>query len=498
MKPSNDVLVVVSNPKDWPLEIEGAQVVSARQYLTSSEFSQTRGLRVFNLSRSYKYQSQGYYVSLLAAARRHKPLPSISTILDLRSPLLTRYVSEELEDLINKSLHPIQSDRFTLSIYFGHNLAKRHDRLSARLFKLFPAPLLRAEFARDENQPWQLRTIRAMPAGDLPDDHHDSVLEFARDYLSKRRHSESEMDKLLESRYELAILWDENEEHAPSTEKAIQKFVRAAEKLDFGVEVIGRDDYGRIAEFDALFIRETTNVTHHTYRFARRAAAEGVVVIDDPESILLCTNKVFLAELLTGRGIPIPKTLIVHRDNVQDVEREIGFPCILKEPDSAFSLGVKKASNAEEFAERSRRLLKDSELFIAQEFLPTAFDWRIGVLDREAFYACRYHMSGKHWQIVTKNKKGEEVYGRVEAVDIADAPPKVVETAVKAANLIGDGLYGVDLKETENGKVYVIEVNDNPNMDAGYEDAVLKDELYMRVMRSILRRIESRKKGAGR
>jgi hypothetical protein len=30
-----------------------------------------------------------------------------------------------------------------------------------------------------------------------------------------------------------------------------------------------------------------------------------------------------------------------------------------------------------------------------------------------------------------------------------------------------------------------MEVNDNPNIDAGIEDAVLKEELYLRIMRVI-------------
>jgi len=66
-----------------------------------------------------------------------------------------------------------------------------------------------------------------------------------------------------------------------------------------------------------------------------------------------------------------------------------------------------------------------------------------------------------------------------------------------AANLIGDSLYGVDVKQVEN-KFYVIEVNDNPNIDAGVEDATLKDELYFRIMRVFLRRIESRSLGYDR
>jgi hypothetical protein len=40
--------------------------------------------------------------------------------------------------------------------------------------------------------------------------------------------------------------------------------------------------------------------------------------------------------------------------------------------------------------------------------------------------------------------------------------------------------------------VFVIEVNDNPNIDAGVEDAVLKDDLYRLVMQNLIRRIEHR------
>ena len=78
---------------------------------------------------------------------------------------------------------------------------------------------------------------------------------------------------------------------------------------------MGREDYGRIAEFDALFLRETTRVDHHTYRFARRAAAEGLVLIDDPESILRCTNKVYQAELFARHKIACPPTMVVHAEN---------------------------------------------------------------------------------------------------------------------------------------------------------------------------------------
>ena len=71
-----------------------------------------------------------------------------------------------------------------------------------------------------------------------------------------------------------------------------------------------------------------------------------------------------------------------------------------------------------------------------------------------------------------------------------------MQIATKAANLIGDGLYGVDVKETD-GRFAIIEVNDNPNIDAGCEDAILRDDLYRRIMEEFVRRIEAKKAGNG-
>lgn len=480
-------LVIVNNPKSWSLEIPEVEVISARSYLTDENFSNLKKVRIFNLCRSYRYQSIGYYVSLLAMARGHKPLPNVLTIQDLKSQAMVRFVSDELDELIQKSLKSILSDRFTLSIYFGRNLAKRYDRLSQKLFSQFQAPLLRAQFVKAGK--WNLQSVGPIAASEIPGEHYSFVVEVAKEYF-ERRHSYN--SKKEETRFDLAILVNPEEKFPPSSERALQKFVKAAESLDFYVEQIKKEDYGRLAEFDALFIRETTSVNHHTYRFSRKAAAEGLVVIDDPESILRCTNKVYLAELLDRNKIAAPKTVIVSEENQDRIQNEIGLPCILKQPDSSFSQGVVKVDNEQELAEALKAILAKSDLLIAQEFLPTGFDWRVGILNRQPLYVCKYFMARRHWQIYEQAKSGKTFAGKSETLKVEDVPEEVVKTALKAANLIGNGLYGVDLKQV-NGKVHVIEVNDNPNIDAGVEDEVLKEELYNRVMAEFLRRIEQKK-----
>ncbi len=478
-------LVVVTHRGDWPLELADARLVTDLEYLTSPELSSLRHAKVFNLCRQYRYQSRGYYVSLLAEARGHRPFPSVLTMQDLRSPALVRMASDELEELIQKSLPDDDPGPLVVDIYFGRTVDGRLERLATALFKQFPAPFLRAQFLRGDE--WELHRIAAIPTSSIPEDErafaYDSAARFFARPPRLRRPAPP-------PRFDLAILYEPGELTAPSDPAAIERFLGAAEQLAIEAEVIGREDYGRLLEYDALFIRATTAVNHYTYRFARRAQAEGLVVIDDPLSILRCTNKVYLAELLARHGVPAPRTRIIHRDGRASAADGLGFPCIVKQPDSSTSLGVHKADDPAALQELLDRLFATSDLLLVQEFMPTAFDWRVGVLDRRALFVAKYFMAPHHWQVIKHEPKtGTMRWGRWEVLRVEDAPPEGVGLAVRAANLIGDGLYGVDLKET-NGRWSVIEINDNPNVEHQVEDLVLKDEIYRRIMGSFLRRLE--------
>ncbi|BAH75751.1 RimK family protein [Solidesulfovibrio magneticus] len=484
------VLVIMENPEDCSLVFSGVEPVAARSYLADEAFTALRGVKIINLCRSFRYQSMGYYVSLLAEARGHKPIPSITAIQDMKSVGIIRLASEELAELLERALADRPQEKISFSAYFGKTPEKGLEQLASRLFKLFPTPFLRADCNWQNG--WQLQNVSPLPLRDIPEEERDFAEAVSTDYFTGKKLT---IPKRQVSRYDLAILHDPEEERPPSDARAIKRFVKAAENLGLGVEIITREDSNRLSEFDALFIRETTNVDHHTYRMARKAAAEGLVVIDDPESILRCSNKVYLAEVLSRLKIPAPRTVIAHCKNIDHILEELPLPCVLKQPDSAFSQGVVLVRESDALMQEAKRLLSKSDLVIAQEYLPSEYDWRIGVLDKRPLFACKYYMASGHWQILRKGKSGKDVYGRVETLPVAKAPKKVVNTALKAAAAIGDGLYGVDLKQVGD-KVYVIEVNDNPNIDAGFEDEVLQDELYLRVVEVFLKRIERRKTGS--
>ena len=137
--------IVVDNPKSWSFLAENIQVVSAQEYLTNAHFASQKNLRVFNLCKNYSYQSKGYYVSLLAEARGHSPIPNSKNLVDLRAPKLVKVISEEFEDLIQQSLKNIKSREFVLSIYFGQNVAQKYKDVSAAFYRNFQIPFLRVK-----------------------------------------------------------------------------------------------------------------------------------------------------------------------------------------------------------------------------------------------------------------------------------------------------------------------------------------------------------------
>lgn len=483
-----NILFVVSQQQDWPDDIPGVTVLPAQTYLMDPDYGDSNPTKVFNLCRTYRYQSEGYYVSLLAEARGHQPLPDVQTMKDLHGESLTQDITDKLGDLATCSFALTDEEVVDLDIYFGRDATQRYRHLSEQLFRLLPAPVLHVRFERF-NGGWRLCSIYPGNVRDIPLHHRECAAQAALDYLQEQKIRSSNTGRTQQPR--VAILHNPQRAEAPSNPMAIEKFRSAAELLGMYAEVLTPKDAHRLTDFDALFLRDTTNVDHYTYQLSRQAADAGMVVIDDPDSIMRCTNKIYLNELLTRHHIPTPKTLVVHKGNVDQIVATLGLPCILKQPDGAFSLGVVKIESERELQEKVHALLRESELVLAQEYLPTEFDWRVAVLDRRPLFVCKYYMAPGHWQVI-KHEQQRMCEGRTEALSVGEAPDEVVKTAVQAANLIGDGLYGVDLKQA-GSQCYVIEINDNPNVDAGNEDAVLGDALYREVMGVFRKRIDASK-----
>ncbi|NBB34554.1 RimK family protein [Pseudomonas kielensis] len=493
---SSQVIIIVERKEDWASYFPSEDVMSAQEYLEQPlEREAGKRVQVINLCRSYKYLGHGYYCSLLAEARGHKVIPSVRTISELTKKSLYGLALDDLGKTLDKALNNhiySNTEGFTLTLYFGKTNLEPLQELARQIFEIFPCPILLVEFRKSNS--WRIDGIKSGVLQKLREDQED---QFANSLDSFSRKVWRMPRSPRVARYDLAILHDSQEALPPSNAKALENFIRVGKGLGIDVDLIEKKDYSRIAEYDALLIRETTSVDNHTYRFAKKAESEGLVVMDDPTSILRCTNKVYLTDLLKSHQLGMPATEILYKERPEDFERvgeRLGFPLVLKIPDGCFSRGVIKVESQQALLEATAELFEHSVLLLAQEFFYTEYDWRIGVLNRKPIFACQYFMSKGHWQIYNHKAKGQDINGECRTLAVHEAPRAVVELAVKTANLIGDGLYGVDLKQS-GSKVVVIEVNDNPNMDAGIEDAYLQDDLYALVLEEFIRRLELKRRG---
>lgn len=491
-----EVLVITDNPRRFDREFAVCRAVSAEDYL-AGRLAVTRRTTLINLCSDYSYLGIGYYCSLFAEARGDRMLPSAEAMLDLGWKRIYRRALGDLGAKLTKiiarhakrvgaagELDPLPNQ---LLVCFGQTGDARFKDFAVSLFDHFRCPVLLARLDLDGDG--RVRDV------DVPKAHKldsDGKALFARSFTTFIDGSKApKTRKSLPPRYTLAVLQDPNEAMPPSNGRAYERLKKSALASDMRVDLITRKDFARLPEYDALFIRETTALDHHTYRFARRAQAEGIPCIDDATSILRCTNKVYLAELLAKHQIPAPRTTIVSSGTLERALDETALPAVLKVPDGAFSRGVRKAETRDGFRDIASRMLKDSDLILVQDYVPTDFDWRIGVLAGAPLFASKYFMARGHWQIVKHESDGSHDEGLFETVAVEDAPQDIVAMAVKAANLIGNGLYGVDMKLGPNGPI-VIEVNDNPNLDGGIEDKILKQTLWDRIVAEFIRQIERR------
>jgi glutathione synthase/RimK-type ligase-like ATP-grasp enzyme len=212
-------------------------------------------------------------------------------------------------------------------------------------------------------------------------------------------------------------------------------------------------------------------------------------VIDDPDSIIICCDKVHMYRYLLRSGVPMPATVflqesdLTHERGAELIEK-MGSPLVLKAPNSSFSLYVERVSTPQDFVQVGKRFQRRADRVVVQQFVRSEFDWRVGVLAGEVLYVCRYGIPKKHWKILTYTESGRVISGRVQGFDIAKVDPALLETAVHAASAIGNGLYGVDLKQVGDDFV-VIEVNDNPTIMEGEEDQKAP-HLYERLIRYLV------------
>jgi glutathione synthase/RimK-type ligase-like ATP-grasp enzyme len=273
----------------------------------------------------------------------------------------------------------------------------------------------------------------------------------------------------------VAIVSDAGSRDRAVEHAAMLTYTRQAPDHGHSTEMIDVTEFARLGEFDAAFLRLDTAVLGLPFAVSRYAWKLGLRIVDDPKSMLTCMNKAHVQGMLERAGVPTPDTVLLTKEGRDALDAhamfaELGRPIVVKAPSGAFSSAVEKANTEGELKALVRRFSFQSDVILLQRYTPSTYDWRIGVLCGDPIYAARYHIPKGGWRIhdVPEGQTKRE-WAKVERVPLGKVPYAVMETALAACRQVGHSLYGVDLKQAEDGRVVVIEVNDNPNIDPGAE-----------------------------
>lgn len=265
---------------------------------------------------------------------------------------------------------------------------------------------------------------------------------------------------------------------------ALTNFRLAAFELGHELDFIFKNELKYLPQYDGVLIRALTDPLNTSYVVARQLELLGKRVLDTSESIRVCCDKVNMYRRLQRARVPIPETRFLATDEVtatraQALFDELGTPLVLKAPNSSFSAYVDRAATPAQFVEIGKRFLRRADRIVVQQFLPSAFDWRVITLHGKVLAVVEYRFAADRWKVMQRGAEGEAAITR--GVPRESAPAKLIEVALAASAAVDQSLHGVDLKEID-GEYVVIEVNDNPTIAATEEDQA-NPEIYSEIVR---------------
>ena len=106
----------------------------------------------------------------------------------------------------------------------------------------------------------------------------------------------------------------------------------------------------RVSLPDLVLTRTGAGSNYFTLAVMRQFEKFGVPVINDADGILKVKDKLMTSQILASNGIPIPKTMLVNFPVDTDVvQKEIGYPCVVKVVSGSKGRGVYLCHSKREF-----------------------------------------------------------------------------------------------------------------------------------------------------
>ncbi|MGJ3240065.1 MAG: ATP-grasp domain-containing protein [Anaerolineae bacterium] len=277
------------------------------------------------------------------------------------------------------------------------------------------------------------------------------------------------------------ILYRFDLENLPPHNYEMPRFVAQAQEMGIELTVIRpdqidiivtRDDRksvlvdGKVTPLpDFLIPRMGASTTYYALAIIRHLERLGVTVINSSTAIEAVRDKLYTQQILAASNLPVPKTMLARFPvNVDLVEKQLGFPVVVKTISGSHGSGVYLSENRDNFADISTLLnsTKPDTNIILQEFIASSHgqDLRVIVVGGRVVACMRRFSTDDNFKANVSRGGGSEPYA---------VTPEIEMLALESARILELDIAGVDLL-FDGDHFAICEVNSSPGF-AGMERA---------------------------
>lgn len=186
--------------------------------------------------------------------------------------------------------------------------------------------------------------------------------------------------------------------------------------------------------------------------------AVGKPVLNPPRAAETCVDKYLATALLEANGMSVPPTVVCQdSDTALAAFETLGKDVVIKPLFGSEGRGMVRVSDYEMAWRSCRTLERVGAVLYVQKFIPhEGYDLRAFVMGGRVLAAMRRHANGDWRTNVAQGGMGEKIKLSADEEKLA----------LRAAQVVGASLCGVDLLPGKDGRLYVLEVNAVPGWRA--------------------------------
>ena len=216
---------------------------------------------------------------------------------------------------------------------------------------------------------------------------------------------------------------------------------------------------------DVIIPRTGSGTGYFGFAILRHLERLGIPTVNPSYAIEATKDKLYAHQIFAEKSIPTPKTMLVkHPVNANLVDREIGWPAVVKIMAGSYGKGVYQVTSKSRFQDfiEFAHGIKTDEAIIVQEYVDThpGEDLRVFVVGDRVLGAMKRSASdGSFKANITRGGVGEN----------HPLTPEIEDLALRVARSLDLQIAGVDLLFGQDGFL-VCEANSAPGFE-GFERA---------------------------